>query len=317
MQTKAVGLVVAACLVLLLSSTILTPLPGLALAPSEVKVAVLNSTEDPAYGTGAYNNFYADVVNMLTDMGFQAEAVTSADIDAGALSNYDVLLLIDNLPAESAVPDIKSFWENKGGLVVFDSSICLLCYAGILPAASAGHHGLHTYWEYTIDGANGIEIAASHPVTAGYSPGNVLYPDQYASDDAAYSESAMSSQPEWSHVTVLARYVPNPDLIAALAYDPPSPSKGRVVFIWCDNVVDSTIRDMVKNAILWTASKSVVPSGPGPAPTFGIDPMLLIIIGAIIVIVIIIVVVVLLLRRKPTTVPTAAYYPPPPPPPSG
>lgn len=302
-----------ASLMLLAASLSATSITSAMAAPEVIKVAVLNEDTKPSYFEGGLHNKYEDMVNALNGMGFQAQALTSDDIKAGGLTGFHVLVLIDNCPADDAVAAVKSFWEGGGGLVVFDSGVCFLCYAGILPAASAGDDGIGTYWSYSVIDGMQIEIVASHPVTSGYSVGSRIIAEQLGMSDAGYHEDALDDEPEWSHITVLARYVPDPNVIPLLAYEPPG--KGRVVFIWCDDVTAGYLATIVKNAVSWASSVSIGP-GPGPSPGAGdffTSPLLWLFVILAVVVIIVIVVALVLVRRKPA--PTPTYYAPPPPPP--
>jgi len=68
-----------------------------------VKVAVLDSTATPPYRDGANNNNFAAAIDVLDkDPYILPQNVTNAEIQAGVLDDYDVLLLSDNWPALAA-----------------------------------------------------------------------------------------------------------------------------------------------------------------------------------------------------------------------
>jgi prefoldin subunit 5 len=124
---------------------------------------------------------------------------------------------------------------------------------GILPNASAGDNGYGTYWDYDCYGeSDGIEIYMDHPVTKGYDVGEILWPNQYAGDDAAYHEDWIQGEPEWNAMSKLAVLATDSNVSAVSVYQPSV--EGRVVHIWNDRVYDPSIRFLVLNAVRWAGN---------------------------------------------------------------
>jgi len=192
-----------------------------------VEVAVLDSTAVPPYWWGANNNFFSGAIAVLDkDPYILPEVVTNAEIQAGALDNYDVLLMADNWPDLASNPMIFDFWNNSGGgIVALDSSIEYLCYDGILPEESAGSNGFGVYWDYNT--WTTAVISTAHPVTAGYTVGENI---TGTTGDARYNVTAMAGTAGYSYYTMLANEYADTTWAYASAYAPPD--KGRVVHIW-------------------------------------------------------------------------------------
>ena len=225
-----------------------------------IKVAILNSTTNPPYATGSDSNNYREAMSVLEkDPYILPMNVSSAQIEAGILDNYDVLLLPDNWPALTANPAIIDFWNNsEGGIVTLDSAIAFLCYAGILPEESAGSNGNGEYWEYnTMDTA---QITVAHPVTAGYTMGENITGSMY---DARYNVTALSETADYAHYTMLANEYANTTWAYVSAYEPSN--KGRVVHIWDQEPENLPTRLMLINAVKWAAQ------APSLAQLLGID----------------------------------------------
>ena len=213
-----------------------------------IKVAILNSTTNPPYATGFDSNGYREAMRVLEkDPYILPMNVSSAQIEAGILDDYDVLLLPDNWPALTANPAIIDFWNNsEGGIVTLDSAIAFLCYAGILPEESAGSNGNGEYWEYnTMDTA---QITVAHPVTAGYRVGENITGSMY---DARYNVTALSETTDYARYTMLANEYANTTWAYASAYEPTD--KGRVVHIWDQEPENLPTRLMLINAVKWAA----------------------------------------------------------------
>ncbi len=225
-----------------------------------VEVAVLDSAATPPYNQGFGNNFFSEAIAVLDkDPYILAENVTNADIQAGVLEDFDVLLLPDNWPALASNPMIFDFWNNSGGgIVALDSAIEYLCYDGILPEESAGDNGYYTYWDYdTMDTA---QISIAHPVTAGYTVGENITGTE---GDARYNTTAMAGTTGYPYYTMLASEYENITWAYVSAYEPPD--KGRVVHIWEEYPENLPTRLMLLNAVKWAAQ------APSLAELLGID----------------------------------------------
>lgn len=225
-----------------------------------VKVAVLNAAGYPPYATGGNSNNFAEAIDVLDkDPYILPEAVTDAQIQAGVLDDYDVLLFPDNWPAIASNAMIYDFWNNTGGgIVALDSAIEFLCYVGILPEESTGDNGYDVYWDYdTIDTA---QISTVHPVTAGYTVGENI---TGTTGDARYNVTAMAGTTGYPYYTMLANEYANTTWAYVSAYA--SPDKGRVVHIWDQEPENLPTRLMLLNAVKWTAK------APSLAELLGID----------------------------------------------
>jgi len=210
------------------------------------RVAVLNSWERPPYFTGGWNNNYQLLVDALNVQGFYAQAVINEEIIGGILSFFDVFVIVDNVPNDAAVPWVVDFWSNGGGIVAFDSSICFLCYAGILPPESSGSNGYYVYWDY--ETSYQARISAEHPVTEGYEVGQIVYG---ASGDAEYWVDALAGTSAYPYYTMLVEDVTRPNRAYVSAYEPTV--TGRVVHIWDYSHWSNTdLQLMILNAMEWT-----------------------------------------------------------------
>jgi len=209
------------------------------------RVAVLNSWDYPGYFTGGWANDYQPLVDALNAEGFYAQAVTNEEIIGGILSDFDVFAMVDNVPNEAAVPYVVAFWSNGGGVVAFDSSICFLNYAGILPPESAGSNGAYVYWDY--DTSNQARISSAHPITAGYEVGQIVYG---AGGDAEYRVDVLAGSSAYPYYAMLVEDVTRPNRAYVSAYEPPS--SGNVVHIWdYSHWRNTNLQSMILNAMEW------------------------------------------------------------------
>lgn len=248
-----------------------------------LKVAVLNNPGlwmwEKAFA-GMWHNDYSGVMEMWAEPGLHFSVLTPSEIAAGKLTEYDVLVLIDNSPDyvlgtyyTGFGKYVRDWWLSGGGVVALDSSIGFLIHWGILPPGDPGRdirdvYGLDKIWVYNCNMLVKIKTA-NHPVTKGYTV-NTVYsivqldalnqetglPSEHSPDDAVFM---IPSLPREARVLATnARGIhygggkERPNEAAIVAYEPPQ--GGRVVFITCDNVRDETLNQMYKNAIKWVAS---------------------------------------------------------------
>ncbi len=213
------------------------------------RVAVLNSLDIPSYFAGGWSNDYQTLVNALNAQGFYSQAVTNEEIISGILSFFDVFAMIDNVPNDAAVPYVVDFWSQGGGVVAFDSSICFLCYAGILPSESTGSNGIYVYWDY--DTSSQAKISAEHPVTAGYEVGQIIYG---TSGDAEYRVEALAGTSAYPYYTMLAEDLTRPSRAYVSAYEPPT--AGKTVHVWDQfHWSNPDLRLMILNAMEWATTR--------------------------------------------------------------
>ena len=147
--------------------------PYLKTADTNLKVAILDSFASPIYAAGGFDNEYFYLNNGLVANGFDSIVITNADILAGILLTVDVLVLIDNLPSDAASVTVRDWALMGGGILSFDSSICLLNWAGLIPPEADGTNGGGTYWEYMSAG-QGKVVNDAHPVMDGYTYGDIV-----------------------------------------------------------------------------------------------------------------------------------------------
>jgi len=216
------------------------------------KVAILNASGDsPSYWTGGWTNSYSTLYNGLTAAGINTILITNNDILKGILASVSVVILIDNVPNNAASVILKN-WALAGGSVIsFDSSICFLNWAGLLPPEASGTNGYGTYWDYSSPGS-GIAVNSVHPIMAGYSYGQTI---SGTSGDAEYLSGTIAGTLAGSYYTALVKNTIGGtyDLISALN----PPYAGRVVQIWDYKHWQTTSnQQLILNAVNWANSKS-------------------------------------------------------------
>jgi len=219
------------------------------------RVAILDANERPGYFIGVWHNSWLIIYNGLVTEGIDVISITNSEILAGVLFDIDVLILIDNVPNYGASTVVKD-WALLGGHVIsFDSSICFLNWAGLLPPEAEGAHSYQIYWDYSSPSL-GTVVNDAHPIMSGYANDQTIY-GTYG--DAQYYSDVMISSSVGSYYAPLVKsqYNPNMDLVVALD----GPYSGRVVQIWDQQHWSrGSNRVMILNAISWCGFLQFIPA---------------------------------------------------------
>jgi len=141
--------------------------------PRNIRVAIYDEPNItvPSYAIGSnpfLDNNYTGLLQLLQGAGYQVDELTCDDIYNHKLmtADYDVFIMVDNLPKVNITDYVKEFWLGGGAILSFDNAIVYLCYYGILIPESEGFHGLNTYYHYTSDTSH--NISSRHPTTKDY-----------------------------------------------------------------------------------------------------------------------------------------------------
>jgi len=239
--------------------------------PRNIRVAIYNEPNItlPSYGSGGLKNNLTDTIAILTNAGYQVTNITTQEIYDHKLktADYDIFVMVDNLPKTNITNYVKEYWLGGGGLLSFDSAINFLCYAGVLPPESVGDNGIITYWTY-LSGTN--EIFQRHPVTKNYSSGELF---TTIGSRGTFDWAVLQTTSIASDLVRIATIDGSPNDVTVLGFDP-SNGGGRVVQMpWTDGRISGSMSDLVSDAVDWLCPR---PKGRilfdlAHAPYYGID----------------------------------------------
>jgi len=139
-----------------------------------IRIAIYDepNVTEPTYTIGnALTNNYTALISLLESAGFDVTKLTCADIYNHKLmtADYDVFIMVDNLPRENITNHVKEFWLGGGGVLSFDSALPYLFWAGII-FSTEGDDEKGTYWGYFSE--TGHNISMRHPITKEYQINN-------------------------------------------------------------------------------------------------------------------------------------------------
>ncbi|MGC9780047.1 MAG: hypothetical protein HZR80_12450 [Candidatus Heimdallarchaeota archaeon] len=213
------------------------------------KVAILNSeyVDSPSYFIGGWTNLYQTIFDGLIANDFDAKIITNNEIITGGLADVNTIVMIDNVPDITASNFVKDWYFAGGSVLSFDSSICFINWAGILPPEAEGTSGLSFYWDYSSP-SSGIVIHDSHPIMEGYSYGETIYG---TSGDAQYYSTIMQGTSAGLYYTPIVKTDIGSDRDLVVAYNPTS-FQGSVVHVWDTGHWNTTTNQlMIMNILGW------------------------------------------------------------------
>jgi len=218
-----------------------------------VRVAIYNepNTTRPGYASvGVMHNNYTALKDLLIGAGYEVSELTSTDISNHKLmtADYDIFIMVDNMPRENITNYVKEFWLGGGGILSFDSAISYICYAGMIPPESEGSDGYSIYWSYspysTIQ-----NITTRHPVTKAYQVNDTITEESL--DWAAFDWTALQGTSIAAEITKLATKTANSNLATVVAFDP-TQKGGRVIQMLGDgDLIGVNMDDIIIDAIDW------------------------------------------------------------------
>ncbi|MHA2356615.1 MAG: DUF4350 domain-containing protein [Candidatus Thorarchaeota archaeon] len=165
--------------------------------------------------SGLTNNV-DEVETLLEAAGHSVTLLTTQDILDHELitANYDVFVLVNNLPRVSITKLVKEFWLGGGGLLTFHKAFSFLNYESIIwPGLDADGYGL-LWGNLTADILN---VNARHPAMKDYHINDTV--SERASDWTVISEMVLDGSDVWLSITPLLKNLTNADFIYGLAMD--------------------------------------------------------------------------------------------------
>jgi hypothetical protein len=129
-------------------------------------------------------------------------------------ADYDVFVLVNNLPRLSITKLVKEFWLGGGGLLTFHKAFSYLNYESIIwPGLDADGYGV-LWANLTCDVLN---VTARHPTMKDYHINDTV--SERASDWTVISEAVLDGSDVWYSMTPLLKNLTNSDFIYGLAMD--------------------------------------------------------------------------------------------------
>ncbi|MFX1271130.1 MAG: hypothetical protein ACFFAX_05535 [Promethearchaeota archaeon] len=201
--------------------------------------------------SGLTNNV-DELKTLLEGAGHDVTLVTTQDILDHELitANFDVFVLVNNLPRLGITKLVKEFWLGGGGLLTFHKAFSYLNYESIiLPGLAADGYGL-LWGNQSCDILN---VVARHPTMKDYHINDTVSERPY--DWTVIAESVLDGSDVWSYMTPLLKNLTNINLIYGLAMDSRYEG-GRLVHLPGDGQsIAADFESIIKDSVEWLVPK--------------------------------------------------------------
>ncbi|TFH00954.1 MAG: hypothetical protein E4H14_19130, partial [Candidatus Thorarchaeota archaeon] len=218
-----------------------------------VRVAIYDE-DNTTVPTGAnptlsgFSNHLSEIETLLEGAGHEVTLLTTEDIEDHELmlANYDVFILVNNLPRDSISDLVKEFWLGGGGLLTFNKAMSYLNYQSIIwPGLGADAYFL-LWANFTSDTQN---VSARHPAMMEYHINDTVI--ERVSDWVVISEAIFDGSDVWSYVTPLLRNITQPDFITGFAMDSLYEG-GRLVHLPGDGLsIPTAFESIIIDSVEW------------------------------------------------------------------
>jgi len=159
-------------------------------------------------------NNIAEITTLLEDAGHTVDALTEADILNHELitADYDIFILVNNVPRPSISKLVKEFWLGGGGLLSFNGAMSFLWYEGVLyPEVALDPRPAS--WDYRV--SDELNVTARHPTMKDFHINDTvtLAPDNWpviaqlaidGSDLSNYFTTLLNNATETNYVSAFA-----------------------------------------------------------------------------------------------------------------
>jgi hypothetical protein len=197
-------------------------------------------------------NNIAEITTLLEGAGHFVDALSTSDILNHKLitADYDVFILVNNLPKESISKLVKEFWLGGGGLLTFNGALSYLWYEGIfVPGVSGDPRGL--FWEYfPSDSQN---VSSRHPTMKDYHINETVY--ERAENWAVMWGPSLEGFDNSYDYTVLMNNLTQPDYVTGFARESFTEG-GRLVHLPGDgSSIPTDFESIIIDSVEWLIPK--------------------------------------------------------------
>ncbi|MFX1416527.1 MAG: DUF4350 domain-containing protein [Promethearchaeota archaeon] len=219
--------------------------------PRDARVAIYdeNNLTVPAisHASGLTNNI-SEITTLLEGAGHSVDHLSTGDILNHELttSDYDVFILVNNIPRESISKLVKEFWMGGGGLLTFHSAVSFLWYEGIIFPGQDYDVGYGTWWGYfPSDSQN---VTSRHSAMKDYRVNDTVYE---RAEDWATSWEPKLIEGRGNDMILLMNNATQSDYITAFAIDN-SRDGGNVVQLPGDGYsVSADFESIIIDSVEW------------------------------------------------------------------
>jgi len=212
-----------------------------------------NTTAPAESSASGFTNNVNELVTLLTGAGHEATLLTTQDILDHELitADYDVFIMVNNVPRESISKLVREFWLGGGGLLSFSKAFSYLSYESIIwPELWVDGYGI-LWGNLTCDVMN---VTARHPTMKDYHINETV--SERVSDWAVIASSVFDGSDVWNYITPLMTNLTEPNYITAFAMDS-TLEGGRVVQLPGDgSSIPAAFESIIIDSVEWLKNYS-------------------------------------------------------------
>jgi hypothetical protein len=223
--------------------------------PHNARVAIYDEDNltTPAISVAVnLTNNIAEITTILEDAGHSVEALTEEDILNHELitADYDVFILVNNVPRPSITNLVKEFWMGGGGLMSFTGALSYLLYGGILDSSITTDPG-GSHWIYlTTDAQN---VTSRHPTMKEHHINDTV--SERTETWATTSTTVLDSLPNSYYSTVLLSIPGSSFFVTGFAIDLNN-NGGRIVHLPGDgSSIPTDFESIILDSVEWLTPK--------------------------------------------------------------
>ena len=219
--------------------------------PRDARVAIYDEANltVPAISAAVnLTNNLAEITTLLEGAGHSVDLLTEEDILNHELitADYDVFLLVNNVPRPSIANLVKEFWLGGGGLMSFNGAMSYLWYGGILePSFTTDKYVSH--WLYLPSDTQ--NVSSRHPTMKEHHINDTI--SERAENWALTAADVLDDLDIWFDTTILLRNVTFSPLLTAFAVDT-SHRGGRIVQLPGDgSSIPADFESIIVDSVEW------------------------------------------------------------------
>lgn len=222
--------------------------------PHDARVAIYDEDNltSPVYSTAVnLTNNLNEITTLLEDAGHSVEALTEEDILNHELltADYDVFIIVNNVPRPTIINHVKEFWLGGGGLLTFNNAQSYLWFAGILDPTSTDDEYSDNWLYFESDTQN---VSARHPTMREHHINDTI--SERAHSWLTTSTAVLEALDFYPKPTVLLSNVTLPFFVTAFAVE--GARGGRIVHLPGDgSSIPADFESIITDSVEWLKPK--------------------------------------------------------------
>ena len=219
--------------------------------PRDARVAIYdedNLTAPLISAAVNLTNNLAEITTLLEGAGHTVELLTEADILNHELitADYDVFILVNNVPRPSIANLVKEFWLGGGGLMSFNGAMSYLWYGGIIDPSHTTDQYVGNWLYLPSDTQN---VSSRHPTMKEHHINDTI--SERAENWATTATGVLDQYAIYSDTTIMLRNVSYPYFVTAFAVDL-SHYGGRIVQLPGDgSSIPTDFENIIVDSVEW------------------------------------------------------------------